>query len=248
MASWGRRCALRTAAPTSARGSLTVRLENRRGGPPPGPGRRHGVRGHLERAGLVSGPLRQPRDAPRRPVRRGRPGRARALRHVRRGGRHPQEALALGTEEGDDGYLGAEPVVLQVLADHGGGNPRKVRLDGSTYRIDSVRDRTLWDDNVDLRTRRGSHAFIENTGVVPDGKVYRVTRIDYRARLDPEKSSSSDFVLSANGKTLVEKKATETTLVRDTWTGEIDLAAGAKPSSRSHARTSGWARPSSTDR
>jgi len=125
--------------------------------------------------------------------------------------------------EGDDGLLGSEPVTLQVLADHGGGNPRTVRLDGSTDRIDEVAVASLWDDTVVLRDLRDSTAWCRNTGVVPDGKVYRITRIDWRTRLDPERDGHSDFVIRFKYEKLVERKAPDGVEASGSWRGEIDV-------------------------
>lgn len=127
--------------------------------------------------------------------------------------------------DGDDGLIGNEPVTLQVLADHGGGNDRKVRLDGSTYRIDSVQRENLWSPTLDLRKNRRSLAWVENAGAVPEGKVYRITRIEWRARL-AEKVASSDFIIQFKGKKLVERKAPDGVDVSGTWEGELDVRPG----------------------
>ena len=128
--------------------------------------------------------------------------------------------------EGDDGLLGPEPVLLQVLADHGGGNDRKVRLDGSTYRVDATKEASLWSDTLDVGQVRGSFAYSENAGTVPDGKIYRITRIAWRTRLDPRNPSHSDFEIRFRGESLVARTAKEEPEHAGVWTGELDLEPG----------------------
>lgn len=128
--------------------------------------------------------------------------------------------------EGEDGVLGDDPVVLQVLADHGGGNPRKVMLNGSTYRIERVARSDLWDDQLDLARNRASVGYVRGGGTVPRGHAFRVTRIDWRARLDPGGTRNSNFTVRYQGRDLVEVRAPDGIRPSGTWTGEVDVEPG----------------------
>ncbi len=132
----------------------------------------------------------------------------------------------LWVPEGEDGVLGDEPVLLQVLADHGGGNPRKVMLNGATYRIERVARSDLWDDQLDLARNRASVGRVRGGGAVPRGHVFRVTRIDWRARLDPGGTRNSNFTVRYQGRVLVEVRAPDGINPSGTWTGEVDVEPG----------------------
>jgi len=137
--------------------------------------------------------------------------------------------LVMANAHGIPGWLTGEPVVLQVLADHGGGNPRTVRLDGSIYRIDSLQPESIWTEQPQLRDRKDSYAHYRGAGRVPEGKVFRITQITYRAILDPKRSSHSDLVLKI-GDEKVEVAASElpgeTNRVEGAWRGEVLIRRG----------------------
>jgi hypothetical protein len=137
----------------------------------------------------------------------------------------PRAHLRMVTGSGD-GWLTKEPVVLQVIADHGGGSDRKVRLDGTVYRIDTLAPDDLWTETPDLRNRRRSSAHYRGCGLVPPGKAYRITRIDYRAILDERENQHSRFVIEAMGAKLVEENAVNGARVVGSWTGEILIPPG----------------------
>jgi hypothetical protein len=128
--------------------------------------------------------------------------------------------------QGSDGYLKTGRVLLQVCADHGGGNDRTVRLDGSTYRVETVRRQSIWNDQVDVEMSRGSIAHVEGIGLVPPGKVFRITRIDYRARLSARKGSHSKLVIEVKGRKVVEIDATKNSAPSGSWFGPVDIRSG----------------------
>jgi hypothetical protein len=120
-----------------------------------------------------------------------------------------------------DGWLTGEPVLIQVFADHGGGNPRTVYLNGKLYRIDSLERETIWTETPRLRERRGSFAHYRGCGLVPAGKAYRITRVEYRAFLDPDKGRNSDLVIRVGGNEVVKKTAPEGSVVNGAWDGDV---------------------------
>lgn len=83
------------------------------------------------------------------------------------------------------GFLRTEtPVRVQIVADHGGGNPRTVDLAGiPNMYLDGTSDTPVWDDAADVRKLPSSRAWTSDAGLVPPGHVFRVQRIDWRVRL-----------------------------------------------------------------
>ena len=124
------------------------------------------------------------------------------------------------------GWLSAKPAVLQVYADHGGGNPRRVYLDGSVHRIDALEPESIWSDTLDLRRGNDSRAHYRNCGLVPPGKAYRVRRIEYRARLDVRSPQHSDVRIAVGGKQVVRETAAGGERVRGVWTGDVRIRGG----------------------
>jgi hypothetical protein len=86
------------------------------------------------------------------------------------------------------------PVHIEIVADHGGGNPRTVDLAGATNgRFQDVAAQPLWDERANLSSLRRSSFRTENAGLLPTGFAFRLTRIDWRARLlGGEKNSRFD--------------------------------------------------------
>jgi len=121
-----------------------------------------------------------------------------------------------------DGWLTGEPVLMQVLADHGGGNPRTLRLDGelNSY-LDSLGEGDLWSETVNWRNLKGSWAYYRGCGRVPAGKAYRITRVDYRARLNPEGSSNSHITVRIGGKDEIKADASQGATASGSWTGDV---------------------------
>jgi hypothetical protein len=107
-----------------------------------------------------------------------------------------------------EGVLGDRPTRIQILADHGGGNPRTVTLEGvvaKRFGKEAVQPSPIWDDRLDLTQVRESSAWVENAGIVPPGKAYEVRRIEWRVRFAPgERYRRATFVIAVNGKPLVE--------------------------------------------
>jgi hypothetical protein len=132
----------------------------------------------------------------------------------------PTRQLLMG-----EGWLTGEPVLMQVRADHGGGNDRKVYLNGKLYRIDALEPGSIWEDSPDL-DRRGSFAHYRGCGLVPPGKAYRVTRIEYRARLDPRQKAGSRMTICVGGKDEVKADASQGGSVAGTWTGDVLVVPG----------------------
>jgi hypothetical protein len=122
-----------------------------------------------------------------------------------------------------DGWLTREPVVMQVFADHGGGNPRTVYLDGGLYRIDALEPDSIWTDTPDW-DRRGSRAYYSGCGRVPSGKAYRITRVAYRACL--REDDHSDLVVIVGGETRVKANGSQGTVVSGTWDGDVLILPG----------------------
>jgi hypothetical protein len=125
-----------------------------------------------------------------------------------------------------EGFLTGDPVLLQVVADHGGGNPRTLHLDGSDNgRFHEMADRALWDDREDLKTLSRSRGYAERAGAIPPGKSFEVERVTWRARL-LEGDSHSDVEITIAGKKVVDVSGKQDPNPRGTWTGSVVLAAG----------------------
>ena len=139
------------------------------------------------------------------------------------------EAIAtrpLITGEGE-GFLTSGPVLMQVLAAHGGGNPNTLTLAGQpNMYLDALSIESLWNEARDLRSARDSRYYYRGCGRVPPGKAFRITRIHYRARLDPQGSSHSDLRIRAGGKTVIETDASKQKAIEDVWNGDLLLRPG----------------------
>jgi hypothetical protein len=131
------------------------------------------------------------------------------------------------TTGGGDGFLGGKPVVMQVFADHGGGNPRTLALTGEgNHRIDSAAVENIWEAIGSLRDTPGSKSYAEGCGLVPPGKVFRIRRILYRARLDPQGERNSRLKIEACGTTVVETDASKQKSVEGAWDGDVVVRPG----------------------
>lgn len=132
----------------------------------------------------------------------------------------PTRPLVMG-----HGWLTGEPVLIQVLADHGGGNPRTVSLDGKIDRIDSLEPESIWADEPRLRERQSSLAHYRGCGRIPAGKAFLVTRVEYRARLDAQEPKLSRLTIRIGGEE-VAADATHGAVVAGAWTGDVVIRAG----------------------
>jgi hypothetical protein len=116
------------------------------------------------------------------------------------------------------------PIRIQIVADHGGGNPRTVDLCGSTNgRFDDAPGRPVWDESAALENLRRSSYWTENSGLIPPRSVFRVTRIDWRVRLLGG-SDHSRFDISAPGGK--ESSIVTAAPSRDAPKGQAELLTG----------------------
>jgi hypothetical protein len=141
------------------------------------------------------------------------------------------DALALPAQDftvySGDGILDGEPVLLQVFAEHGGGNPNTVTLDGrANMYLDGLTTNNLWSDTAELGQQRTSLAHVRGVGRVPAGKVFIVRRIEYRARLNKRDRSHSEFEITVGGKKVVAITAEQELNPRGAWTGEVAIRPG----------------------
>jgi hypothetical protein len=141
------------------------------------------------------------------------------------------EALALPrapfTLHSGDGILGGEPVLLQVFAEHGGGNPNTVTLDGrANMYLDGLTTNNLWSDTADLGKQRTSLAHVRGVGRLPAGKVFLVRRIEYRAWLNKRDGTHSGFAITVGGKQVVAITAEQEVNPTGAWTGEVAIRPG----------------------
>ncbi len=127
---------------------------------------------------------------------------------------------------GPSSLLSDKPVTMQIYADHGGGNQRRVRLDGSLRRIDELSTTGIWNDAFSLKGGERSRAFYQGCGHIPPGKIYRITQIEYRARLDAQSGSHSSFSLVVAGERVIEEDGTKGKFFRGIWTGDVTLRPG----------------------
>ena len=126
-----------------------------------------------------------------------------------------------------DGILDGEPVLLQVFAEHGGGNPNTVTLDGrvNSY-VDGLTTTNLWSDTADVGKQRMSLAHVRGVGRVPAGKVFIVRRIEYRARLNKRDRSHSDFEITVGDRKVVAITAEQEVNPTGAWSGEVAIRPG----------------------
>jgi hypothetical protein len=141
------------------------------------------------------------------------------------------EALALPAApfaaHSGDGVLDGEPVLLQVFAEHGGGNPNTITLDGRVnIYVDALTTTSLWSDSADVHRQRTSLVHGRGVGRVPAGKVFRVRRIEYRARLSKRDGSHSGFEITVGGKKVVAISADESVDPAGIWTGDVAIGPG----------------------
>jgi hypothetical protein len=127
-----------------------------------------------------------------------------------------------------DGLLHDGTVVLEVAANHGGGHDEAIRLDGSMDRIDGFSaDRIFGIERRGERTDK-STAHAEGTGIIPTGKAFCVTRIDFRVdwSMCGEYRRSSRFRIRFNGQDLVEIKGSDPDAPEAGSTGEFLVRRG----------------------
>jgi hypothetical protein len=124
-----------------------------------------------------------------------------------------------------DGLTGG-PVLMQVLADHGGGNPRTVHLDGKMQRIGSLERESIWTEPARLKELKASSAHYRGCGRVPPGMAFRITRVTYRAQLDPEGSPTSSMVVRIGGKDEIKANASKGPTAAGSWSGDILVLPG----------------------
>ena len=141
------------------------------------------------------------------------------------------EALALPAApfaaHSGDGVLDGEAVLLQVFAEHGGGNPNTITLDGRVnIYVDALTTTSLWSDSADVHRQRTSLVHGRGVGRVPAGKVFRVRRIEYRARLSKRDGSHSGFEITVGGKKVVALSADESVDPAGIWTGDVAIGPG----------------------
>jgi hypothetical protein len=127
--------------------------------------------------------------------------------------------------EGSAGFLrDGAPIRIQIVADHGGGNPRTVDLCGSTNgRFDDAPGRPVWDESAVLEKLRRSSYWTENSGLIPPRSVFRVTRIDWRVRLLGGNDHSRFEISAPGGK---ERSIVTAAPSRDAPNGQAELLSG----------------------
>jgi hypothetical protein len=129
--------------------------------------------------------------------------------------------------EESTGFLQRGPILMQVLADHGGGRPRTLCMDGShNLGIDRMVERNLWSGKVDVRELQNSTAYVKGGGIIPPGHVFLLRRVEYRAGLDPDGRRQSTMVIRAGKETLVAVGADADTSPSGTWRGHIPIRPG----------------------
>lgn len=140
------------------------------------------------------------------------------------------------TQVRGDGYLTGEALLFQVVADHGGGNPCTVHLDGSDNdRFDVRSDRSVWDEGIALADLKRASLYVEGAGAPPPGKEFVITRVTWRGRR--QLRSHSELVISVGGTRILSlpDKSREAALTRaqrenkdeaeerveGSWTGQV---------------------------
>ncbi len=122
------------------------------------------------------------------------------------------------------------PVVrIRMRGGAGGGNPRRVFLDGSknAYLDDLVQAPFETEGVIGIKER--SRAYLEG-GLIPWGQVWVVTRVEYTATTAGDSNGPGGFTLRLGGKTIVRlKRLPERTTAR--WDGELVLKSGDERSS-----------------
>lgn len=124
-----------------------------------------------------------------------------------------------------------EPRVrLQVRAGATGGNPSQVFMTGehSAY-VDAIAENTVVrQDPIDINER--STGWLQG-GLVPAGKVFRITRIEYTGLAKGDSNGGGQVIIAAGGKRIVETERVDArkgkpVVLGDTWVGKIDVASG----------------------
>jgi|GEM_PF-3766864 len=126
--------------------------------------------------------------------------------------------LTLVENEGG-GFLGSEEVLLQMLAVHQGGNPCILDLSGqSNGYVRDARAAPVWLDASAGSPQGDGRYHARGTGTIPPGKVYEVTRVDYRGWVTRAQGSHSRLAVVAGGSLLTSDKSTESEF-QGVWTG-----------------------------
>lgn len=113
---------------------------------------------------------------------------------------------------------------IQIAAGHGGGT---VHLTGATNgRIEEFSPRPVWDANADLGGLKRSTCWTEDAGVLPPGFAFRLTRIDWRARLQGGNSHSTFEVEAPLAKDQKESRIVSVGPSRDAPNKQAELLTG----------------------
>ena len=114
-------------------------------------------------------------------------------------------------------------VEVQMRNGAGGGNPQRAFLDATVTRVDDLSDEPL-DLIAPISIDEDSRPWIRG-GAIPDGKVWRLTRVEYRARTHGDSNGSGGLRIQIGEETIaaVDEQDEPTDAV---WTGEIDVRPG----------------------
>jgi len=114
-------------------------------------------------------------------------------------------------------------VVLQIRGGANGGNRRWIDMIGGSYRLDATGAAPLALDKP-VGMRDAGVAFCDG-GRVPEGKIFVVTRIEYRASAKGDSNGSGEVFLKV-GDTTIFRERDKAEPIQGVWTGDIELIRG----------------------
>lgn len=131
-----------------------------------------------------------------------------------------------------EGYLTGDPVVLQVVT--GRSRSPRVHMDGTAGDAPGAPGRAdVWDPSEVLHDDTEPRVRVANGGWIPPGKVFEITRVEYRAELPARRS---EFIIRAGSTTIAFGKHKQDPRPAGTWTGSIRVKAGSERTVELRAR------------
>ena len=129
-----------------------------------------------------------------------------------------------GIERAQGWLLERPQVILQLRAGAGGGNPNTINMLGkASMYVDRVMSSRL-DFKTKVTSNDDAHAYFEG-GRIPRGKVFRVTRIEYRGSARGDSNGHGEFILRVLG-TVIVKERDSKKRIKGVWKGSIDVRPG----------------------
>ena len=134
------------------------------------------------------------------------------------------ERVGAGVDNAQTWHMTLPRVVLQLRAGAGGGNPNTINMLGkASMYVDRVSSKPL---SFEKPVMMGDDAVAYcQGGCIPRGKIFRVTRVEYRGGARGDSNGPGAFMLRV-GDEIILKERNKRQPIQGVWEGQIDLRSG----------------------